>query len=338
MRAVVVNDTRPGQHPGCMLVMQQLLNGCHNAGIDRTYTLPIHRRYFSLVKRNILNSDVVIINGEGTMHHDSPGALAVLEAALFAHEFGKPVALINTVWENNNQANALLSCTSLRYARESLSAAEIQKAGFTAKVVPDLVLTCTADILFKKPEKVCGPVIVTDDVCWVKALLLARYAKQHGLRFYRMSPRPSLRSFSAIARWCRLWAEGQRAPQLRLDDINIFRDASMVVTGRFHGVCLAILAQRPFVALSSNTHKIEGLLADAQLGDCATLVKDSELELTPFRQIDEAVHKVHSASMQTDIFETYQTSCRSYAEKARSEVVMMFNEISGLVKEINLGT
>jgi polysaccharide pyruvyl transferase WcaK-like protein len=38
-----------------------------------------------------------------------------------------------------------------------------------------------------------------------------------------------------------------------------------VVTGRFHMVCLALLARTPFMAVQSNTHKIEGLLGDVGL-------------------------------------------------------------------------
>lgn len=337
MRAIILNDTRVGQHPGCMLVMQQLLSGCHAAGIDVVCTIPIKRGYFSVLKRNISRTDVVIINGEGTLHHDTPGALALTKAGLFAHESGKPVALINTVWEQNDQTNRLLSCASLRYVRESLSAAEIRNAGFDVKVVPDLVITCPEESLYGGPSTVPGPVIVTDDVCWDKALQLAHYAKRYGLAFYRMAPRPSLRSFGAIAKWCHVWAMGGCSPQLRLNHIRVFRDASLVVTGRFHGVCLAILAQRPVVALSSNTHKVEGLLKDAQLGECATLINDAELDLGSLRQIEKTVHKVHAASQQGDVLESYQKSCRWYAERGRREAFMMFKTIASLGKERHSG-
>jgi polysaccharide pyruvyl transferase WcaK-like protein len=39
----------------------------------------------------------------------------------------------------------------------------------------------------------------------------------------------------------------------------------MVVTGRFHAVCLAILTRTPFVAVKSNSWKIETLLRDIGL-------------------------------------------------------------------------
>jgi polysaccharide pyruvyl transferase WcaK-like protein len=47
----------------------------------------------------------------------------------------------------------------------------------------------------------------------------------------------------------------------------------LIVTGRFHMVCLAMLARTPFIALEGNTHKIEGVLADANLSNrfCSAL-------------------------------------------------------------------
>lgn len=42
--------------------------------------------------------------------------------------------------------------------------------------------------------------------------------------------------------------------------VTDLRTARLIVTGRHHGVCLAALAGVPFVALPSNTWKVEGLL------------------------------------------------------------------------------
>jgi hypothetical protein len=41
--------------------------------------------------------------------------------------------------------------------------------------------------------------------------------------------------------------------------------ADIIVTGRHHGVYLAVVAGLPFVALGSNTFKIEGLLKDLDM-------------------------------------------------------------------------
>lgn len=49
------------------------------------------------------------------------------------------------------------------------------------------------------------------------------------------------------------------------DFLNTIRNAKMVVTGRFHVVAMCIMLRVPFIATSSNSHKIEGLLEDAGL-------------------------------------------------------------------------
>jgi polysaccharide pyruvyl transferase WcaK-like protein len=308
--------------------MKQLFEGCRLAGINVIHSFQSGRCFVDRYKREISCCDMVIINGEGTMHHDRPGALALMEAGLFAHQMGIPVALINTVWEDNIRANKLLSCCSLVFVRESISAKEIRRAGFDAEIVPDLVLTSCPDHLFQNSATNHGPVIVMDDVRRDKAVMLAHYAGARGLQFCRMEPRPSLRAVGAMFWWGRLCAAGRFAPHFSVDQVSKITRASLVVTGRFHGVCLAILAQRPFVAISSNTHKIEGLLADAQLGECGVMIKDSELETDPFHKIDEAIHRI--SSQPPDTKERYRESCQRYSKNALNAAAAMFQKIAAL--------
>jgi hypothetical protein len=53
------------------------------------------------------------------------------------------------------------------------------------------------------------------------------------------------------------------------DDADGFRAnlrrTNIYLTGRYHGICLAISCGVPFRAISSNSHKIEALLAEAGL-------------------------------------------------------------------------
>ena len=53
------------------------------------------------------------------------------------------------------------------------------------------------------------------------------------------------------------------------DDVEGFvadlRRTSIYLTGRYHGICLAISAGVPFRAVTSNSHKIEALLKEAGL-------------------------------------------------------------------------
>jgi Polysaccharide pyruvyl transferase len=69
------------------------------------------------------------------------------------------------------------------------------------------------------------------------------------------------------------FAGSQRGPfkTAPLDSMDtLFRRISstnLIVTGRFHLLCMAMLARTPFLALSGNTHKVEGMLEDAGLSN-----------------------------------------------------------------------
>lgn len=333
MRALVLNDTRKGLHPGCMLVMSQLIKGCNALGIEVCRTLQLGHGFRDAFRKEVPSCDVVVINGEGTMHHDAPGAMVLADAGMAARDCGKPVALINTVWQGNLIVNKLLPSVSMVCVRESLSASELCRLGFSATVVPDLAMSCSVDELFSGFKQVDGSIVVLDDVRYDVAMLLARYARSRGMSFYRMDPRPPLYSVAAVLRWGKLLVAGGGWGQFQLDRIRVIKEASVIVTGRFHGACLAILAKRPFVAVSSNTHKIEGLLADAQLGEGAAFVPDYELSQDPFKKIDGAIDQLrHTASSPLALLR-YQESCQAYLEKARRDSHLMFQSIAALVKK-----
>lgn len=329
MRALILNDTARGGHPGCVLVMRQLLNGCRGVGIIPVAQLPVGRGFSRSVQEKLPECDLVIINGEGTLHHDGRAALALAAAGVLAHNAGKPLALINTVWQQNDSCNELLGCASLVYTRESRSARQLREAGCAAEVVPDLLLSCHSKDLFIAPVGP-GPVVVLDDVRWETALILARYARERGLPFLRMTESPS--SPKALLQWGRLCLAGGFGPRLGIEAVQSIMDASLVVTGRFHGVCLAILAQRPIVALQSNTHKIEGLFEDAGLGECAVLVEQGTFERQPFGAIDKAVMQVQASALDPELFSAYCAACAAYSARGRKGAQAMFGAIAAMAR------
>src|SRR4051794_11726231 len=98
VRALVLNDTRRGsfaQHLGCAAVMEHLLRLCRRHGIDVVRTVQRVDAVDTEEFRALLPQvDVVLVNGEGTMHHDSPGALALSLAIIEAKAHGKKTALL----------------------------------------------------------------------------------------------------------------------------------------------------------------------------------------------------------------------------------------------------
>lgn len=108
--------------------------------------------------------DVMVMNGEGTMHHGWDGAqkkIATMREALSA---GKPVHLINTVWqENPPDFDDLLRSLSSITVRETRSRDDLlNRHGIEAKVVLDVSVYADfrSKVLFAKNFR--GRPAVTD--------------------------------------------------------------------------------------------------------------------------------------------------------------------------------
>ncbi len=264
LRAVLLNDCLVASHLGTVLVARNLAAGLSGVGVDLVGRYPRgFSRWDARFDRVLEQTDVVIINGEGTCHHDAPDAARFFEAARRAHEKGKAVVLLNTVWQDNPNLKSFLRYVDRLFVRESASAADLRHAGHVAAVVPDLSLAADLD---GRRQPATGLPLVTDAVGYEDSLALGEFATSRRWPF-----RPMRRWFRGILlkhprRVLRvaLACSGGVSP-LDATDYGLIGNASTILTGRFHGVCLALIAGRPFVALSSNTHKIEAMATDMGL-------------------------------------------------------------------------
>ena len=62
---------------------------------------------------NFLEYSTVILNGEGTMHHNQSNALKFLQALKDASQAGCDIMLVNTVWQDmtNDYDDILAKCS-----------------------------------------------------------------------------------------------------------------------------------------------------------------------------------------------------------------------------------
>ena len=183
--------------------------------------------------------DLLIVNGEGSLHHASQAYHRKMRRLKAALRDGRPAALLNAVWQANDHGyDDLLPALLAVQVRETLSAAAMADLhGFAPTVVPDLSYYAPRDPDAEVPDWT-GRVVVTD--------------------FY---------------------LAGEQSWGMRhLGDDVVFADmatlswssfvlglsrARLLVTGRHHAVYAACKARIPFVAVSSNSHKIEGIMASA---------------------------------------------------------------------------
>lgn len=256
MRVALFNDTGRFPHVGCRAVSSGLDRMLDRAGLTVAYR-SFHGECGDLVhrveKRRIKASrkiakalelvDAVIVNGEGTIHHR--GGRDLIAVLKLARCLGKQVYLVNAVLQDLHRDDCevlrdLSGCT----VREPVSSSYLSKLCIPHEVVFDAIIE--AEFVPEPSMELAGRVIVTD---W------------HGSRSGDVG-RGSQRLLEQLGEDAVFYPlqDPQRA-ELWQHAVADFRGASVVVTGRFHGVCLAVLAGVPFVALGSNTWKVEGLAA-----------------------------------------------------------------------------
>jgi hypothetical protein len=176
---------------------------------------------------------IVLLNGEGTMHHSAPRAMALLDQADKLKAEGKTVHLLNSVWQS--MPSERLAVFSSIAMRESLSAAE---AG-GVPVLPDLALLQPVPRLESRAAKRSG-LLVIDSVSKKETDRLEVLAAACGGELLRMCD-----------------YRGTIA-----DLMLRIASASAVVTGRFHGAVFCLSTGTPFLATPSNTWKTVGMLTD----------------------------------------------------------------------------
>lgn len=312
MRALILNDTRCQHHVGCDLVMKNLLRLSSQHGLKVVATVTNSSSDDGVFVRARDNSyDLLLINGEGTLHHDRPKALAICHAARHASKRGKVVVLLNTVWQENDVLNRYLPFFDLIFCRESKSLAAILAQNHSAEVVPDLVFATDLRFSGRFEEPGRGTVVIDSvdrntTLRWARRALLRRFAflTMHDVNYQRLRRRPLL--------WAGIRAlSGVPVGELNSGFAEQLGRFGQVISGRFHGCCLAFLLGLPVLGLSSNTHKIEGLFADVGIGPAGIIPLRGPAAIEQrFRFVQSRLSNV-----------------RAYVREARSDIDQMFEKI-----------
>jgi hypothetical protein len=184
--------------------------------------------------------DIMLVNGEGSMCLGCPPFHAKMQHIKTALNQGKRVHLVNTVWQQNPyHYDDLLPKLSSIVTREVLSQRELRSMhGIDSRVFLDFSFFSPLRPSGKAPNYQ-GKIVITD------------FAKRRSRDFVRY---PS-NEFAYIDMRTMEWS----------DFVSGLKTASVLVTGRHHGVCAAIQAGIPFVAMPGNSHKIEGLIATTNI-------------------------------------------------------------------------
>lgn len=272
MRAFVLNDTRVDRHHGCWLVMDSIIRLLGSQGLDILGTFPAHRDWRSDQRAMELmrTADLLVVNGEGTLHHSAPSGKPLLDVGEFANRHGLTSALINASWSQNSEDYLELARSfSFITVREPKSQNELGVAGIDSTVLPDLSSRYISMIDADR-----SGIIVGDSVLDSVSRELDILAEDiDAPRISMLNLRRGLIDRLRVARFERSrgvsawqWAAREFGPRAvrrtgeASDFLSWLRGAELVISGRFHTIVLCIATGTPFIAAPSNSHKIPSML------------------------------------------------------------------------------
>jgi hypothetical protein len=237
MKILIYNNTM-GFHCGSTAVMEYLLATLGREGHQAVGLVPnVPLSYAPFQAMLATPFDALVINGEGTMHHDTQGARRIAEVMQHVTALGKKVYLVNSLWEDNTCVPlTLLNALNGLGVREICSAEALNAFGYSgAKVSLDFSyfreLTPSDQAVTLTSEE-----IVTDFYVAGLGFVESVQGPFQGRQLVR------LKDIS--------WS----------DCVDLFSRASLVLTGRHHAVYAACRARVPFAVLDGNSHKIRGLI------------------------------------------------------------------------------
>lgn len=310
---VILNDTDvDGYHFGCATVMATIFEQLAKRNLRVTGTVKTSVDWRLDHDPLVRAADLLIINGEGTLHHGTRRGRWLLEAAQVVIAQGGKVALINALWqENPTDWTELVQDIDILACRDTRSAAVLTEA--TGRddvyVLGDLSM-CNQ---YKSAEGPRKGVIIGDSIHADITSDLARLAQSlpeaeivpvtSTLKFVSPHLKGLRRKARSIyARWKqrRYLARNPKAHFVgsTADYIQVLRQKELSITGRFHAVCLAVATRTPFLAVDSNSWKIAALIDDIGLSTARRVSNDalSEGKIVghDFQYTKEELHRIET--------------------------------------------
>jgi len=338
-KLIILNDTRIENHHGCSRVMNCIDFYIKSHISDITHiSVGEDWQKNELLKRKLVSADIIIVNGEGTIHHNAPMGFSLIKVAKFVSQYGVKCYLINTTYqENNTSYKHYLEYFESIHVRESYSQAELNKIGITSTIVPDLTFSYIPDeIEAVKNEKIYLTCSVKN---YIKIYFEEEFGQNKDVLFSSIFNDniiegddtsiidriiSILRNNNASQLACKL-KEVIRNKVDKTDNIiwhsqnthleysDFLAQAKLVVCARFHAMTICMNHAIPFMAIESNSHKVQGTLVDIGLDLKRFLVKPDELTLDYLNQF-----KITDAESEL---------IRNYSEQAKKSIDNMFHDI-----------
>ncbi|MBE7373021.1 polysaccharide pyruvyl transferase family protein [Pseudomonas lopnurensis] len=281
-RVLFVNDTRAEAHVGCELVVRNLTALILELGgvVSGYISIRNISSAVPFLKEHSDELDLVLINGEGSMHRDKEIAYELVRVAGVSCQLDIPCVLVNaTVRCNSYDLYGSFNFFRFIAVREEASFDELAGFNISSEVIPDAlffsefssiehashhenkvrlavtdsVVPSTALQLEELRVSLCGEAetlfFASSRVSWIKEFF-RRYPKRWALK----NPLHGIRFFLLLFVWL---PSVKRNVDAFVEGLKCY---DFVITGRFHLVCLLMMLEIPFYAVESNTDKISSLL------------------------------------------------------------------------------
>ena len=236
-KVYLFNDTFFANHVGCKAVMRSL-----------NYQMSD----FNVIGRNYVNqyfyneaifekADIIIVNGEGTMHHATPFCNFLMEILQKAQNLGKKTALLNSLYQNQpDYYPSVIKNIDLLTVRGPLSLDSVQKAGAKEPIM--LLDSCCDKTFLNNPHK--KPLFEMERI--TKGTTVGGISNRTNFNLMLDLKYP----FYPII--------NSNIPFEYV--IETLKTTEVHITGQHHCIYALGLAGVPFVAVKSNSHKIEEIL------------------------------------------------------------------------------
>lgn len=279
LTAVLMNDTRGHYHFGCHRVMRVIESNLERRGI-RVIARSLVRNDWpqdGAFLKAVAACDIIVINGEGTLHHGSRHGEKLLQIVDHPARGAKPIALINAIYQENPvEWRRFLDGVEIISPRDSWSAAALRDAtGRNIVHVPDLSMAegfhpaadSTPRDLLTIGESVLGATsrnLITfsrnrENARFLPIVGALKSSKpQHGPVF-RALREAYIYLHSGVFK---LQNRGAIFSKSEFEYVDHLLRSYLHVSGRFHAICFALTTKTPFLALTSNAWKIEALVED----------------------------------------------------------------------------
>ncbi len=227
------------------------------------------------IKNKIISSDLVVINMEGTIHHNKISALTLLGMAYYSKSLGKKVAMVNGSYQAMDIKLTKLALKNIDFiaAREPISYNYLKKYVKNVFLMPDLAFKASINnrinncVFNEKNKCLYTPGVLSVNPEQNKELSI-NSIKMHITKIKDLGYIPYFLMIEPneadIANELdKMGVEIISSYDKNIDYKNIgtlISKFELLITGRYHIAIFGLMSKVKTLLLPSNTKKIEGLL------------------------------------------------------------------------------